>query len=429
MMPETTITVADLKRNQYLLLGYFLYTTFYGGLRKWVFFGNSAVGNVLFTFQLLMPFLLFYFMKREKSAFTYPFLVPYTLLLIAFALNPMNQTLFHGLFGFLQHFGFWLVMLTYVNERDLFPVEKLIPVFLVIGFGEVFFSFIQFSLPPSHVINSYVNADAVDGFINDGGVRVIGTFSYIAGFGSFLFFLAMMIWALVVQNRRPLIVLLFLAVFNIISTLMNGSRSIMFPVIIFLFFGFVASSSFFQKAKSLAIVLTLIALGLIYNIDKQIALAEKAFNSFAERVETGQKTGEHTERTLSTFKEVTEFRGKYPLLGIGLGATYQGATNTWGRSPELVEYGYCENEPARIVLEGGFLLFIVRLVLFGYLVMKLNIPFIFSSFIMMYVLFYSLFVFNTHHTTFVFFGLILLDKIYYLKKNPEKQEDLSLETT
>ncbi len=429
MMTESTITAADLKRNQYLLLGYFLYTTFYGVLRKWVFFGNPAVGNVLFTFQLLMPFLLFFFMKREKSAFSYPLLVPYTLLLVAFALNPMNHTLFHGIFGFLQHFGFWLVMLTYVNERDLFPVEKLIPAFLVIGFGEVFFSFIQFSLPSTHIINSYINADAVDGFINDGGVRVIGTFSYIAGFGSFLFFLSMMIWALVVEGRRPTIVLLFLAVFTIVSSLMNGSRSIMFPVLIFLFFGFVASSSFLQKAKSLAIIATLIVLGLIYNIDKQIALAEKAFNSFAERVETGEKTGEHSERTLSTFKEVTEFRGKYPLLGIGLGATYQGATNTWGRSPELVEYGYCENEPARIVLEGGFLLFFVRLALFGYLVFKLNIPFIFSSFIMMYVLFYSLFVFNTHHTTFVFFGIILLDKIYYLKKNPEKEEDLLLEST
>ena len=415
MVTETTRAEA-LKTNERLLLGYFLYTTFYGGLRKWVFFGNSDVGNVLFSIQLLMPFLIFMLMKREKSAFTYPLLVPYTLLLLCFALNPMNQTLYHGFFGFLQHFGFWLIMLTYINERDLFPIEKLVPKLLFIGFFEVILTFIQFSLPNMHPINQYVNADAVDAFINDAGVRVIGTFSYIAGYGSFLFFLAMMIWGLMVENRRPVFVLLILAVFCVVSTLMNGSRSIMLPVLVFLFFGFVATSSFFQKTKSIAIVLTLVAVGLIYNVDKQIALVERAFGAFAERVTTGNATGESSERSLSTFLEVTQFRGKYPLLGIGLGATYQGATNTWGRSPELIEYGYCENEPARIVLEGGYLLFIVRLILFGYLIMNLKIPPIYSSFIMFYVLFYSLFVFNTHHTTFVFFGIMLIDKMYHLRE-------------
>ena len=75
----TTLTEADLKRNQYLLLFFFLYTTFQGALRKWVFMGESGVSDILFGLQLIMPFLILFAMKREKTIFSCKPLFPFAL--------------------------------------------------------------------------------------------------------------------------------------------------------------------------------------------------------------------------------------------------------------------------------------------------------------------------------------------------------------
>ena len=416
-----------LKKNERLLLMYFCYTAFHGMLRKWVFSGNSGVNNVLFLIQLLMPFIVFWAMKREKSFFSYQPLFAYAVVLIGCALNPMNHTIFHGISGFLLHFGFWLIMLTYVNEREAFPIERLMGAFLIICFAEVILSVVQFSLPTTHFLNRYESSDEVVGFNNGVGVRVIGTFSYIAGYGSFLFFIGLFVWALMIENKRNTVVILSLAGFGLVSTFMNGSRSIMLPYVVCVGFGFVSYGTFGQKMKAGITLALLVGLGLAFNIGKKASFIETSYNAFAQRVEYGQKSGEAAERTAGAFLDVSEFRGKYPLFGIGLGATYQGATSKWGRSHELIEYGYCEEEPARILLEGGYFLFIIRVLLFGLLIWQLKIPAMFSTPILFYVYFFTLFVFNTYQCTFVFFGMALLDKLYYLNaKGRMNNEELGV---
>lgn len=412
----TTLTASDLKRNQNLLLFYFLYTTFHGALRKWVFAGVSGVNDVLFMVQLISPFLVVALMKREKTIFSYQPVVPLALVLAALALNPMNATLFHGIFGFILHFGFWLLMLTFLNERDAFPLENLMKLIIVICIAETLLTFVQFSLPSSHILNRYESADAVVGFDDEGGARVIGTFSYIAGYGSLLFFTGLFIWTLMVEAKRNMLIILALVALSLVSAFMNGSRSIMLPLVLCIGFGFINYGSFGQKIKVIAVLALIFVAGILFNVGKQLTFVERAYKGFAYRVTSGAKSGEAESRTVSTFVEAFDFNGKYPLLGIGLGATYQGATNKWGKSPELVEYGYCEEEPERIVVEGGYFLLLVRMGLFVYLATQLRIPWIFSAPILFYIFFFTLFVFNAYQTAYVFFGFALLDKVYGAKQ-------------
>ena len=419
----TTLTASDLKRNQNLLLFYFLYTTFHGALRKWVFAGVSGVNDVLFMVQLLSPFIVVVFMKREKTLFSYQPLVPLALSLAALALNPMNQTFFHGIFGFILHFGFWLLMLTYIHEREAFPLENLYKIIIGICLAECFLTFVQFSLPSSHILNRYESSDAVVGFDDEGGARVIGTFSYIAGYGSLLFFMGLMIWAMMVEAKKNMLILLTLVALALVSAFMNGSRSIMLPLVLCTLFGLINYGSFSHKIKAVAVVSTLFLFGVLFNVGKQLTFVERAYKGFAYRVTSGQKSGEAQSRTMGTFVEAFDFNGKYPLFGIGLGATYQGSTNKWGKSPELIEYGYCEEEPERIVVEGGYFLLLLRLSLFGYLATQLRVPWFFSVPILFYIFFFTLFVFNAYQTAFVFFGFAILDKVYGAKKDSVEHID------
>lgn len=420
----TELTASDLKRNRNLLLFYFLYTTFHGALRKWVFAGVGGVNDILFAFQLIMPFIVVTFMKREKSLFSYQPLVLFALLLIMQALNPMNATIFHGIFGFILHFGFWLIMITYLNERDAFPIKSLMTVFLVVCIAETLLTFVQFSLPSSHFINRYESSDDVTGFDDEGGVRVIGTFSYIAGYGSLLFFTGLFLWALMTEAKKPIPIILALVGLSIVSGFMNGSRSIMLPLVLCIAFGFINYGTFATKIKVIGVIATFAVLIIMGNVGKQMAVVERAYNGFAFRVTSGQKSGEASSRTTGTFVEAFDFSGKYPLFGIGLGATYQGATNKWGRSPELVEYGYTEEEPERVVVEGGYLLLFTRMGLFIFLATQLRIPWIFSAPILFYIFFFTLFIFNAYQTAYVFFGLALLDKVYGEKKALKEAEFL-----
>ena len=253
----------DLKRNQYLLFSFFLYTTFHGALRKWAFLGNSAIDNALFFIQLILPFVIVYFMKRQKPMLTYQPLIPYAILLIALALNPMNQTIYHGIFGFILHFSFWLIMLTYLNERDAFPLESLIKGFIIICLIEAGLGFTQFSLPSSHFINRYVSSDNVDGFDNDQGVRIIGTFSYIAGYSSFLLFFGLFVWGLMVENKRALVLIFGLGAMGLVSAFMNGSRATVLPFVIAIIFGFINYGSFANKLKAVVAIFILVTLGFV----------------------------------------------------------------------------------------------------------------------------------------------------------------------
>ena len=426
------LTDNDLRRNQALLLAFFLYSTFSGAIRKWVTTGNSGVNNILLAMQLLLPFALIFFIRREKNIFTTTPLLPYAMLLVFFALNPMNMTIYHGIFGFVMHFGFWLLFFSYIHERDAFPFEKLIKPFIIVCLIQSVLSFFQFTMPITHLINRYESGESTSGF--EGGlVRVSGTFSYIGGYAAFLYFFGFLVWALMIEKKRNTLLLLLLSTLCIVSAFMNGSRTTTLVVVVCITIGFLSYGSLSNKLRVLFVIPILLILASVYNLDSKLSTITDAYNAFMGRVEYGARSGESNSRALETITETFDFQSENTLFGLGLGATYQGATQTWGKSPYVTAYGFYEEEPERILLEGGYALLLIRAGLFIWMISLLRIPLIVSIPIMIYLFFFAQMVSSTFQSTFTFLGIAILDKMYYLKeKAAEAEEDfeeMPLETS
>jgi hypothetical protein len=409
----TRLDEADLTHNDRVLLFGFLYTVFHGALRKWVFSG--AINNVLFFFQLILPFVIIMLIRREKSVFSYFPLIPYGIFLTMLALNPVNATVFHGIFGFVLHFGFWLLIITYVNERNAFRLEKLVKPFLIACLIEIILGFVQFSMPVDHFINRYESGDGPSGFLT-GAVRVVGTFSYIGGFAAFVYFLGFFVWALFIEQKRPLWLIFGLGFMGLIAGFMNGSRSMVLPYVVCLAFGFLNYRETSNKIKVLIVLPLLISLAFVFNVDQKLPFINTAYLAFMDRVESGRSSGESNSRVNETFVEALTFDSKYPIFGMGLGCTYQGATALWGTSLALKEYGYYEEEPERILLEGGYTLFILRIFLFGFLLFQLRIPPLLVLPFLTYALFFTPMVSNIFQATCTFWALAIVDKMYYLRE-------------
>jgi hypothetical protein len=407
------LTTDDRHFNRNLLLAFFLFHTLNGALRKWVFAG-TGIGNLIMVVQLASPLLLVLFMRREKLLTQHMPLMLYCLVMVILAVNPLNQSIFHGIFGFLTHFSFLGLMLVYLNEREAFPFEDMMKPVIFVCLAQAALVFVQFSLPSTHVINRYESGDEVTGF--DGGlVRVTGSFSYIGSFGAFLYFFGLFVWALTVENKRNMALVYLLAVLGLVCGFMNGSRSTVLPLAFFTLVGLATYGGFQNKARLLLIAPILVVLAMIFNVGNQFPSISAAYDVFMGRVETGQKTGEGEGRVNETIIEVYNFHSENTVWGLGLGATYQGAVQKWGKSPELTKYGYYEEEPERILLEGGYFFMVLRFLIFLYIGYQLKIPLIWSVPILSYIFFFAQLVSSNYQACFTFWGLAMLDKMYFLK--------------
>lgn len=417
-----TYTDNDLRRNQALLLAFFLYSTFSGAIRKWVTTGNSSVNNALLAIQLLLPFLLIFFIRREKNIFNTTPVLPYAMVLVMFALNPMNMTIYHGIFGFFMHFGFWLMMFSYLHERDAFPFEKLLKPFIIVCLIQSVLCFFQFTMPITHLINRYESGESTSGF-EGGMVRVSGTFSYIGGYAAFLYFYGFLVWALLIEKKRNTLFLMLLAGLSVVGAFMNGSRTTTLVVVVCIIIGFLSYGSFTNKLRVLFIIPILLMLASVYNLDSKFSTVVDAYDAFMGRVEYGARSGESNNRAFETVTETFDFQSENTFFGLGLGATYQGATQTWGKSPYVTAYGFYEEEPERILLEGGYALLLIRAGLFIWMISLLRIPLLFSIPIMVYLFFFAQMVSSTFQSTFTFLGIAILDKMYYLKELAAEAEE------
>lgn len=412
----------DQKFNKNLLLGYFMYTTFVGAFRKWIFSGSSVVENLLLLLQIFAPLILTYFMRRKRGALFYFPMMPLTLVLLVMAFNPLSHTIFHSVFGFVLHIGFWIMVLIYIQERDSFPVEELLGAMAIACLVQSILGAMQFSLPADHFINRYVSDNNdVAGFGNGFGTRVIGTFSYISGYGAFMVFYGMYVWALMIENKRSLWLIYGLAVLGLVAAFMNGSRSVVLPFVLSVFFGFLNYGYLGTKLKVVAAIVLVAILAFVFDAGEKLDFIGNSYDAFSARVEAGQATGETSDRTKMTFDAVLNYNGNYPLFGVGLGATYQGAVAKWGTSP-LVPVVY-EAEPERVLIEGGYFLFIVRLLLMIYLIFQMKIPVYFSAPILFFLFMFSLLVFNINQPAYTFFGLMVVDKMYHLKEQKRALEN------
>lgn len=423
----------QIKNNEmrwFLIL--FLLAAVGGALRKW-FTTSGAVSNVILGLQMVLPFLMFYF--RSNNSFT-PFREWRIFYLYFFYLGfhiiyPLQLTFYHGFFGMLVHGGFWLAMFYYFANRHLFEPSRFMKLFLIIAVLEVVLAFIQYQLPPTHFLNKYAS-DKIDVAVVVDRVRVTGTFSYLSGYTAYMMFYALMVWAMA-RMRLPQWMVFTAVVAGVVASFMTGSRSgllIYFILVGGMLFREYPASTLFSVAGRLIIpALILTSVVLLYKKIPIIEQVDKAYTNFMDRVEQNQRSGEQNARFNTDLYYILNANYQHPVFGVGLGSTYQGATQLFGTSRYVQEFGYVESEFSRVLLEGGWVVIFMKLVL-G-IMMALNLSF--GGFMRWAVWFVVAIgqpiVFNPHNAAFLFMGIALVDNIIWrqdIEKRRKKREEAAL---
>jgi hypothetical protein len=396
----------------------FFFTTLSGVLRKWVF-TSATVGNIIFGLQLLLPLLFFFTVRKAFGKLFLNTVFPlYLLLLIVEAFNPLNLTIYHGLLGILVHSYFWVFIFLYLQNREEVVIEQWIWPVLIACLVEVVLGMVQYQQPATSFINRYANLDAVGGNIANIGkaVRVTGTFSYIGGYGAFLLFVPFLVGYIFKKGYSPNIVLGLMGA-GLVGCFMSGSRGVTYVYVGELALVVLSEWRSFRKIRLTALFIPLVILGLFFTlygnfgeIGNKIATA---FDNFNDRRQSLAKTGEESRRIEGDITQIINFQGRYPVFGVGLGATYQGATQLFGTSPYVEEFGYVEGELIRVILEGGFVLFFMRFFMAWYLASRLAVPTMLKLLVFGLVFYAVVWVFNIYNAFYLAFGIILIDQAYY----------------
>ena len=126
------------------------------------------------------------------------------MVLFLLALNPLSKTIYHSALGFILHAGFSIAIFIYIYNRDNFKLENIVPIFMAIVVLEIVLGFLQYGLPSGNILNRYAVEDMRVATIGE-TARISGTFSYPAGYSSFILFIAFFIWALIKLNYSYII--------------------------------------------------------------------------------------------------------------------------------------------------------------------------------------------------------------------------------
>lgn len=405
----------------------FLVATLGGAVRKWMT-SSGAVGNVVLLIQMTLPFILVFYRSYDgKLPFgKFRVLTIYFAYMVFHIINPMQLTIFHGILGVMIYGPIWLVVFYYYVNRQLFVPERYMKWFVILAGVEIILGFVQYQLPGDNILNKYANEEIIKNIaLVNNTVRITGTFSYLSGFTAYMMFFPFMVWAMIRLRYNAWFIAITMS-FGLVACFMTGSRGgtaiyiVYMGCILFREYPMKELISFAGKLMIPALVgLMLILLAKKVPIASQI---EKAYNNFAGRVTENRQRGEESARIWGDLSGFDYNRYKYPVLGIGMGATYQGATILFGTSPYAMEYGYAESEFGKVILEGGFVLFSLKIILATVLVFNLSFKGPIRLAIWGTLVYAAPIVFNVHNAAFLMMGIILMDNIIW-RQNKKAFED------
>lgn len=403
------------------LLGFVLvYTILAGALRKWVIL-SGPLSNLVLLGHILLPWLYFALAPGSKRRYG-PLLLVFGAVLLLMAFNPLNQSVYHGAFGVLLHLGFWLIAFHYLENRQLYDWEKLFGLLLVLFVVEITLGIFQYSLPRTHLINRYASETATSIAYVGERARVTGTFSYVAGFTSWLVFVNLWIWSLALR-KYSLQLVVALTSLTVFASLISGARSALAFTVLFggiMFWGVLKRLSFLKVAAMLLLGV-LAGAGAYQKSD----FVQEAWSNFLSRIDDGVRDEEFGRRTYGVITEIIDYKGDYPVVGTGLGATYQGARIIWGESYFVKRYGGFEEEPERIVLEGGYILLVLRTLLLMYFLYQLRIPLFQKIMFGAIIALFTHSIFNVYNLVFVPLALSILETGYDQQLNQSNQSNQS----
>ena len=239
--------------------------------------------------------------------------------------------------------------------RDLFRNQEelahFLRYYLLLSIPMFILAMVQNAMPANHWINIYAGTEmgVSHGYIGD-AVRVTGTFSYIAGYASYLLTSATLIIPLLIV-RHPFVwrVLFFVIMLSIVAgIMMTGSRGPMIGLTIFIIGYFIFNKAIYQLGlySRLAIPVALCFLGLSLWFSPLLW-------AYIGRFGTGNDLGERVYAMLLYPFNFMQYSG---LIGFGVGTTYQAVDflrNFMSLPPGTTIPIFYESEPERVMLELG----------------------------------------------------------------------------
>jgi hypothetical protein len=204
---------------------------------------------------------------------------------------------------------------------------------------------------------------------------------------------------------------------GLVGCFMSGSRGTTYIYVGELALVILSDWRNFRKIRLTALFIPFLILGLFFTLSGNFGeIGNKiatAFDNFNDRRQSLAQSGEEAQRIEGDIPQIRNFRGKYPVFGVGLGANYQGATQLFGTSPYVEEYGFIEGELIRVILKGGFVLFFMRFFMGWYLASRLSVPALLKWLVFGLVFYAVVWVFNIYNAFYLAFGIILIDQTYY----------------
>lgn len=407
-----------------------LITVCSGAVRKWVV-DSSVVNNVILFVQFLYPFWLYFSVNKKEDKNLVFWLFSYGFVLLFFALNPLNLTLIHGILGILIHSVFWLMLFAHIQNSEILSFSnRFINTFLVIAVVEIGLASIQYVSSASDWVNRYAVAEGAESsnsaFVGD-AVRATGSFSYIAGYSSFMFFYQFFVlFLLKTKPKSPWNV--FWLIFGLYGTLLSGSRGALViyvtTTILFLVLEKTAFSTRKTLFRNMFLITGILIVNFLFNDPYGITSRfERTWDNFLNRWTSNSSEGEG--RVFGVFDELINNNFEYSFIGAGLGSTYQGANAIAGTSPIISKQGY-EGELFRLFLEGGWGLVVFRFVLLAFVLSRLRFSIFFKIYLFILIGFYTMLVYNIYNSIFIAISFILLDSTYNKKREQDENSRLPI---
>ncbi|MEA2695648.1 MAG: hypothetical protein QOJ16_5035 [Acidobacteriota bacterium] len=336
-----------------------------GAIRKWLFPGAQDL--VYFAKDVILLGAYAGFLRsRERTRYKPPSMPALRIALVASAgfglleiFNPNLPNLLVGALGFKAYF-FYVPLLYVMPAAFSSDVElaRFLRRYLLISVPVGLLAMAQFFSPASSALNTYARggeegvAGSATTFGSSSFVRVTGTFSYISGYGSYLFATAILILAILSaikwQFKGHLKVYLALGM-TFAGMMMTGSRGPVFTLgLLFPFYWYLAVVRERQGGAIFArlmIGLVLLAVGLSY-------AAPEAIEAFHDRALGSEDS---SSRFSAPFLAPIKIIADAGPFGYGIGATHQTAAAV---TQGIVPYSWLnglvtEVESGRIMLELG----------------------------------------------------------------------------
>lgn len=338
-----------------------------GALRKWFL---PQLSELIYFFKdfLLIGAYIGYFSQPQAKRVSIPqnktiegLIKLVILICILQTLNPNLGSPIIGLFGLRNYLVYlpliWVVPALFQTQKELYTFLRFY-LLLLIPIGCL--AIVQFFSPQNSPLNVYVD----DGLTTTGGVvalgsgvRVTGTFSYLAGYSVYLAFCLSLLLPMVTYKQTGLWYWATLIEFGVlvITSFMTGARGLMITAIFMLVMYLVIQGKLSQIFNSIQKLIIPSILAFTIALWK----FEAGINAFWERASRSQDI---PERLASYFTEIPQNLKYIGLDSFGTGATFQAnlvIRQLFNLSPGQTINVYYEGETGRIILELGLVGFLV----------------------------------------------------------------------